>query len=112
MGMPRPKNRLDAILRDEAKNMMGRTPAQGWLKPERVSLSIRRITMRDLLDPYRVDQGKLVFVLDSPRTGFNPQALPVRPTPELLERFLELAAAPAPQIHEFASRFGALLIFC
>lgn len=114
--MPGPKNRLDAILREEAKSMLGRTPAQGWFKPERVEVTTRRMTLRDLTETRRdksyVDAAELELVLDSPRTRFPPLANDVRPSPDLLERFLRLEAAPAQQIQEFASKFGALLIFC
>jgi hypothetical protein len=104
--MPGPKYRLDAILREEAKNMLGRTPAHSWLKPERVEVSPRRMTVRD------VDEAELEFVLDSPRTKFPRLGNSVRPSPDLFERFLRLETAPAQQIQEFASKFGALLIFC
>jgi hypothetical protein len=138
--MPKLKNRsrLDDILRDEAKDMLGRTPAQGWLKPERVELSLpRRRTAHDYLNPYLnrgaddlisdahregggivgrpnvpADLAKLEFVQHPPRAAFPPQAHRVRPSPDILERFLQLADAPVEQIHKFAARFGALLIFC
>lgn len=113
--MPRP-NRLDVFLRDEAKNMLGRTPAQSWLKPERVELAKPRlITLRDLIaqhDKDYVDRAELRFVLEPPWKEIPRHANRVRPSPDLLERFLRLATAPAQQIQEFAARFGALLIFC
>jgi hypothetical protein len=113
--MPKARNHLDNLLRDEAKNMLGRTPAQGWLKPERVALlTTKRLTLQDAIDKDRgqlyVDRAELEFVLESPRS--KSQTNPVRPSPDLLERFLRLEAASAQQIQEFASRFGALLIFC
>jgi hypothetical protein len=113
--VPKPKNRsrLDDILRDEAKDMLGRTPAQGWPKPERVELSAaRRTSARDWRNPYSAELTDLEFVLQPPRARFPPQAHRVRPSPDILERFLRLADAPVQQIHKFATRFGALLIFC
>jgi hypothetical protein len=64
------------------------------------------------LDKSYVDGAELEFVLDSPRFGIPPPANRVRPSPDLFERFLGLKTAPARQIQEFASRFGALLVFC
>jgi hypothetical protein len=111
--MPGPTIRRDDLLHDEAKAMLGRTPAQSWLRPERVELSARKhTTAGDFPNPYSVEFTDLEFVLDPPWTAFSPQAKRVKPNPDLLERFLRLAAAPAPQIHRFASRFGALLVFC
>ena len=113
--MPRTRNpsRQDDILRDVAKAMLGRTPAQGWLKPERVELSAsRRTTARDFRKPFSVELTDLKFVLNPPWTRSSQRAIPVRPSPEILEQFLRLADAPIQQIHKFASSFGALLIFC
>ena len=113
--MPKLKNRsrLDEVLRDEAKAMLGRTPAQGWLRPERVELlARRRTTASDYRNPYAVEITDLEFVLHSPWAGFPPRVNPVRPSPNIFERFLQLADAPAQQILRFAQRFGALLIFC
>ena len=96
--------------------MLGRTPAQGWRKPERVAVSMSTSRLKLLLDliekqrdKFYVDGAELEFVLDS---KFPPLANSVRPSPDLFERFLHLEAAPAHQIQEFASRFGSLLIFC
>jgi hypothetical protein len=123
---------LDHFLRDEAKDMLGRTPAQGWLKPERVELNVKRVTLRNVhkkvysaADYFRVDlnaedaesayartgQLEFEFVLDSPRTGSPTHSNRVRPHPDILERFLRLATAADQQILRFASNFGALLIF-
>ena len=67
--MPKTKKILDDILRDEAKLMLGRTPAQGWLKPERVTLSPSKpTTARHLFNRYSLELGELEFVVDSPRT--------------------------------------------
>ena len=111
--MPKMKVRLDKILRDEAKNMLGRTPAQGWLKPEQVTLFMPRLgRLSDLGNPAHDGLEKLEFVVDRPWAPFLPHTHPVRPSPDILDRFLRLAAAPASQIHQFASRFGPLFIFC
>ena len=111
--MPKMKVRLGKILRDEAKNMLGRTPAQGWLKPEQVTLFMPRLgRLSDLGNPAHDGLEKLEFVVDRPWTPFLPHTHPVRPSPDILDRFLRLAAAPASQIHQFASRFGPLFIFC
>jgi hypothetical protein len=136
--MPRTRNasRQDDILRDEAKAMFGRTPAQGWLKPERVDLKIRSVTLRNVRKPLSYTaadylriasnvqdaetdesanaptyRAELEFVLHPPWSRFPPQANCVRPNPDILERFLRLAAASDRQIHRFASSFGALSIF-
>jgi hypothetical protein len=137
--MPRARNpsRQDDILRDEAKAMLGRTPAHGWLKPERVELSTKRVTLPDSPKPrtytaadylrmasttqYAGTKGsgnaptyrsELEFVVESrwtrlPTTSINR----VRPSPDILERFLLLATASDQQVHKFASSFGPLLIF-
>jgi hypothetical protein len=117
VAVPRPRNYADDIRRDEIKNLLGRTPAQDWIKPEVVELSKPRpVTSRNLIDErndkYYVDRAELKFVLEPLWSGFSSQATPVRASPDLLERFLRLATAPAPQIHKFASSFGPLLIFC
>ena len=90
--MPKLKNRssLDDVLRDQPKDMLGRTPAQGWLKPERVELTApRRITARDYRNPYSADLTDLEFVLNPPRAGIPPRAIRVQPRPDILERFLQ-----------------------
>lgn len=125
---------LDDVLRDEAKDMLGRTPAQGWLKPSRVELNVRRVTLRNVhkkvysaadylqamnaedagIDESataRTGQLEFEFVLGPPRTGSPAHPNRVRPHPDILERFLRLATATDQQIHRFASNFGALLIF-
>lgn len=42
------RSRSDEILGDDARAMLGRTPAHSWLKPERVELSTKRVTLPDL----------------------------------------------------------------
>jgi hypothetical protein len=135
--MPQLKNRslLDDVLRDQAKKMLGRTPVQGWLKPDRVELNVRRVALRNVRKPlsktaadYRVasnspDAGtdesanaptyraEMEFVMEPPWSDLPTHANRVRPNPDILERFLLLATASDQQIQKFASGFGALLIF-
>jgi len=108
------RSRLNPILREELRHLLDRTPAQTWHKPERVTLigPRRLVTLSDLTYGHYVDLQELEFELHRPRDEFPPHATPVRPRRDILEQFLLLSDAPAPQIHEFASRFGPLLIFC
>src|SRR5260370_4351924 len=100
-------------LRDDLGNLFGRTPMQGWLKPESVSWHVPpQRTFLDLLQGTRpADPPELEFVIHTP--WLQPRApLPrVRPSRRTLEEFLSLASAPNEALHSFASRFGALLVF-
>jgi hypothetical protein len=112
----RRQKHLPNIMPEELKNMLGRTPAQSWLKPERVMIwtpgtSNSRERGALVQDPPSVDRSELKFVMHPPWIAAPPHANQVRPGPDILERFLSLADAPAQQIHEFASSFGALLVF-
>lgn len=135
--MPKLKNRslLDDVLRDQAKEMLGRTPVQGWRKPDRVELNVGRVTLRNVRKPLSktaadylkiantrdvgthesayalTHRAEMEFVLEQPRSEVSTHANRVRPNPEILERFLLLATASDDQIQKFASSFGALLIF-
>jgi hypothetical protein len=136
--MAKLKNRsfLDDVLRDQAKKMLARTPVQGWLKPDRVELTVRRVTLRIVRKPLtrtaadylRVAsstqeivtaekpntptyRAEMEFVLEQPWSESPTYANRVRPNPEILERFLLLATASDQQIQKFASSFGALLVF-
>ena len=135
--MPKLKNRslLDNVLRDQAKKMLDRTPVQSWLKPDRVELNVRRVTLRRVGKPlsktaadyFRIantqDAGtnesangptyraEMEFVLGRPWGDSPTHANRVRPNPDILERFLLLATASDQQIQKFATNFGALLVF-
>jgi hypothetical protein len=135
--MPKLKNRslLDDFLRDQAKKMLDRTPVQSWLKPDRVELNLRRVTLRSVGKPLSKtaadylkiantqDAGtdesangptyraEMEFVLEQPWGDSPTHANRVRPNPDILERFLLLATASDQQIQKFATSFGALLVF-
>src|ERR1035437_5754561 len=135
--MPNLKDRslLDDVLRDQAKKMLGRTPVQSWLKPDRVELNVRRVTLRSVGKPPSktaadylriantqgagIDESaigstyrtEMEFVLEQPWGNSPTHANRVRPNPDILERFLLLATASDQQIQKFAASFGALLVF-
>jgi hypothetical protein len=124
------------ITGDPARYLWDRTPAQSWYKPDRVTLSTQTILLGDensqkssmdapfsrlrllaeLVAPSRPklqqQVSALEFVQDPHWRESATRTNPVRPHPVIFERFLRLADAPDHEIHEFASRFGALLVFC
>ena len=136
-GMPR---RNDHFLRklgpgDPARYLRDRTPAQSWFKPDRVTLSTLTIPLGGEHGHKSFDSGfsplqflagytpvaqnfnsttfsALEFVQDPHWRESAPRTNAVRPQPSIFDQFLRLAEAPDHQIQEFASQFGALLIFC
>jgi hypothetical protein len=112
---------VDELQNKEGNLFFGRAPTQGWLRPERVTL--RMANNRRLLalseQPPNVEHSELEFVLLKPlhRSAAvirQPQRRTrrVKPTGQILEKFLSLAFALDKDIHDFASKFGPLLIFC
>ena len=105
---------IDELQNKEGNVFIGRTPAQGWLKPERVTL---RTPINSLLvalheRPPNVERPELEFVLHKPRRALHRRTRRVKPSGQILEKFLSLASASDKDIHDFASKFGPLLIFC
>src|SRR5947209_4330220 len=107
---------IDELQNEEGNVFIGRAPAQGWLKPERVTLRTPRNTLLvGLLGPLPEDvkRPELEFVLHKPRRALQDRrTCRVKPTGQILEKFLSLASASDKDIHDFASKFGPLLIFC
>jgi hypothetical protein len=111
---------VDELQNKEGNVFIGRAPAQGWLRPERVSLR----TINRILHPLNklrsnVARPELEFVLLEPlyRSAaaiHQPQRRidRVKPSGQILEKFLSLASASDNDILDFASKFGPLLIFC
>jgi hypothetical protein len=134
--MPRRKDYFrEPIIGDPARHLWDRTPAQTWFKPDRVTLSTHTIRLGNdhrkkssmdspfsrlqLLAELGARSGPelqqqvsvLEFVQDPHWRESAPRTNLVQPHPGIFERFLRLADAPDHELHEFASRFGALLVF-
>lgn len=92
--------------RDIEGNLFGRAPAQEWVKPTNVTL--REKSFRHVMEGSLKNGSELEFVIP----WSAPQTRCVKPSRDILERFLGLATASDTEIHGFASRFGPLLIFC
>src|SRR4051812_22918942 len=95
-------------LRDSKGNMSGRAPSQEWTKPE--SVTLRKKTFRNILEGSLKQGSELEFVVRNP--GSSSQTRAVRPSRDILEQFLSLAVANDEDIYRFASRYGALLVYC
>ena len=112
---------VDELQNKEGNVFIGRAPTQGWLRPERVTLRMtgNRIPLALSEQPTSVEGSELEFVLLKPlhRSAAvirQPQRRirRVKPSGQILEKFLSLASASDKDIHDFASKFGPLLIFC
>ena len=112
---------VDELQNKKGNLFVGRAPTQGWLRPERVTL--RTTGINKLLPPSQqpsiVERPGLEFVLLKPLYR-SPAAIHqprrrirrVKPSGQILEKFLSLTSASDKEIHDFASKFGPLLIFC
>jgi len=114
---------------DEAGTLLlGRMPAQEWVKPTRVTLqsplqerasvpSDQGATLGDLMDlsegQFSLDyQPKLEFALHPPWSSDRPPGPRIRPSERILDEFIGLAAAPDERIRGFAAKYGPLLVYC
>jgi len=101
-------------LRDLEGQFFGKAPVLGWLKP--ISVDLRPPTLRDVIEG-RVPRGlhgraDMKFVMHTPWAAPSPPAGYVKPDKVILERFLCLDSARDASIHEYASKYGPLMIFC
>ena len=106
---------IDELQNREGNVFIGRAPAQGWLIPERVTLRTPGNSLLLALQgrPPNVERPELEFVLHKPRRGaLHRRTRRVKPSGQILEKFLSLGSASDKDIHDFASKFGPLLIFC
>jgi|SRR5450432_621807 len=113
--MPSPNDPvIDELQNNEGNVFIGRAPAQGWLKPERVTLRtpVHTLLLALLDRPPNVERPELEFLLYKSRIAPHGRTSRVRPSGQILEKFLSLASASDKDIHGFSSKFGPLLIFC
>jgi hypothetical protein len=90
--------------------------SQPWPRPNSVDLRPRSFSLHDAryfpsTEHQPLLEFELIFVMRKPNLPRLSGDQYVSPKPDLLERFLRLADATDPDIHQFALRFGALLAF-
>jgi hypothetical protein len=114
------------LLDDTGDVKFGRMRMQEWLEPLRVMLQTppeadrsaelaQRARLDCLADPSESRNSNLPaleFVIHTRWAKNMPRDRRIRPSQEILERFLGLASATDQEIYGFGRRYGPLLIYC